>query len=157
LFLFSYKGFDANDNKITNLAAFCAVLVALFPTNSEKVTEIKCMLFNLDHNIIGNIHLLAAGCFFLVLGAYSYFWFTKFGPSITRKKLKRNKIYRVCGIIMFGTIVTMILLIAFEIKKGNAVFWLETIGLLAFGISWLIKGETILADDKNEQLIIIKK
>lgn len=154
LFLYSYKGFDNNDDRITNAAAFCAVLVALFPTNNN-LARLKCSFFGLDHSIVGYIHLLSASLFFLILSAYSYFWFTKFGKVKTQKKLKRNKIYRFCGIIMFLSIALMIVIFAFKIPKGNSIFWLETIGLVAFGISWLVKGETILADDfRTDQNII---
>jgi hypothetical protein len=30
--------------------------------------------------------------------------------------------------------------------RARPVFWLESIALWAFGISWLVKGETILKD-----------
>jgi hypothetical protein len=35
----------------------------------------------------------------------------------------------------------------FPLTAFNPVFWLETIAILAFGVSWLTKGEAILKDD----------
>lgn len=36
-----------------------------------------------------------------------------------------------------------------SIKELNPVFWLETIALFSFGISWIVKGESFLKDDKK--------
>jgi hypothetical protein len=33
------------------------------------------------------------------------------------------------------------------IRTLNPVFWLEAIAIVAFGVSWLVKGEAILGDD----------
>ena len=33
------------------------------------------------------------------------------------------------------------------LKSVNLIFWLETIAVLAFGVSWLTKGEAILKDE----------
>lgn len=32
------------------------------------------------------------------------------------------------------------------LKKYDPVFWLESVSLFAFGISWLVKGQLILKD-----------
>lgn len=147
LFLYSYKGFDANDNRITNGAAFCAVLVALFPTSPSFTSLSVCTIFEIPQKVISYIHFIAAGSFFIILAAYSYFWFTKSGKIVSAMKPVRNKVYRACGLVMALSVVIM-LLVSFLMPniKGNAIFWMETIALLAFGISWLVKGETIMTD-----------
>jgi hypothetical protein len=147
LFLYSYKGFDENDDKITNGAAFCAILVALFPTSNNVIQSYPCSIFGINPEVIRYIHFIAAGFFFIILAAYSFFWFTKSGKVITKMKLQRNKVYRICGLLMAISVVLMMLVSFFwSASKGNAIFWLETIGLFAFGISWLVKGETIMTD-----------
>jgi hypothetical protein len=70
-------------------------------------------------------------------------------PLNPRKK-KRNIIYRVCGWIILFCIIGMgivaIPAIKEHVDKCHPVFWLESIAVFAFGASWLIKGDTILAD-----------
>ena len=71
----------------------------------------------------------------------------------SKRKLQRNKVYKACGY----TMATCILLIAIYfllrdsmgtgIEACNPVYWLETIAVLAFGLSWLTKGEAILKDE----------
>ena len=38
-----------------------------------------------------------------------------------------------------------------ELQHLDPVFWLESIALWAFGISWITKGELILKDDKTDK------
>ncbi len=37
--------------------------------------------------------------------------------------------------------------VASQVEAYDPVFWLEAIAIVAFGISWLIKGETLLKDE----------
>jgi len=143
LFLYSYKGFDKNDDKITNLAALFVIITALFPTTPE----------NTKATYIGTIHLFSASLFFITLAVYSIFWFTKSSGEKTLRKTYRNKIYRTCGVIMILSIAMIGLFFKLHndaINSYHPTFWLETIGLCAFGTSWLVKGETILTDKKEE-------
>ena len=146
-FLFAYKGYERSDNIAGNLACIFAVGVALFPcTPDYGATAI-------DH-IIGYIHLAFATLFFLTLIYFSLFLFTKTNPdrTPTKKKLQRNTVYKICGYIMFVCIVLIFVYIilpdsiASFFETLNPVYWLETFTVLAFGISWLVKGEAILRD-----------
>jgi hypothetical protein len=50
---------------------------------------------------------------------------------------------------MLATLATIAILMAFfaeELENSSVVFWLETLMLEAFGVSWLIKGETLFRD-----------
>ena len=71
--------------------------------------------------------------------------------SRTRRKLQRNIVYRVCGYTMLACIVLIIPLkvipsLVMIAKEYDLVFWLEGITIVAFGFSWLTKGEAILKD-----------
>ncbi len=146
-FLFSYKGYPGADNVTGDLACLFAVGVALFPAAPDCSVSAAARL-------IGHIHVAFAALFFLTLIYFSLFLFTKTDPerSATRRKLQRNNIYKVCGYIMSICILLMVIYyvlpegVTAPIKAINPVFWLEASAIVAFGISWLIKGETLLKD-----------
>ena len=68
-------------------------------------------------------------------------------------KMKRNRIYQSCGIIMMTCIVLMAIYNMVPTAPPSAlgtyrpIFVLETVAILAFGFSWLIKGETFFKDE----------
>ena len=39
---------------------------------------------------------------------------------------------------------------AASLKAYHPIFWLETVAILAFGVSWITKGEAILKDEVKE-------
>jgi len=172
MLLISYKGYKRDketerlsDNLITHIGGIAVLLVVLFPTscsesNSSELFNI-CMskdypLYGHSNPIISTVHLISAGIFFFAMGWMSIFRFTK--GELTLEKKKKNKIYRVCGYIIWISI--GILLIEFITKKiytdfhitNYDIYILETISVFAFGISWLIKGEAIkdIIDLKNK-------
>ena len=71
---------------------------------------------------------------------------------MTARKRKRNRIYRICGYVMSLCVVLMILYtvlpdsVVSPFTPGKPIFWLEAVAVVAFGISWLVKGEAILKD-----------
>ena len=155
LFLFAYNGYDYRDAIAGNIACIFALGVAFFPTSVCEPFP-SCIPGPIDNNVINTIHFISATGFFLALSYFSLFLFTIKDENPTKMKLKRNKIYRVCGFVMLGCIV---LIAAYSIcskcgfctsiAKINPIFWLETIALWAFGFSWITKGKTIL-QDKDE-------
>lgn len=145
-FLLSYRGYERADDLAGDLCCGFAVGLALFPTAPEdNPTELQ--------TIIGWVHLAFAALFFITLIYFCLFLFTKSGSETpTPEKLLRNKVYKACGYIM-GACVLGIL--AYTVLPDSAVgwltpydpvFWLEGTAVVAFGISWLTKGEAILAD-----------
>lgn len=155
IFLFSYKGYDLTDRIVSALAGIFGLIVALFPTslklnpdNSPLDCNIWCTTE--QHSWIGTLHLISAGLFILCLCYFSLFLFIKGELNPTPQKLIRNNIYLTCGCIMFACIFLLILLFILPQNVYNAllflkpVFWLETIAFLAFGFSWLVKGEGLL-------------
>ncbi len=87
-----------------------------------------------------------------MLSYFSLFLFTKSQGVPTPQKRIRNGIYRTCGV----AILVCLVLIGFyylgaqrppsAASVWQPVFWLESVALWAFGISWFIKGETLFAD-----------
>jgi len=138
LFLFFYKGYSKWDNRAANLAAFFALGIAFFPTVTEGALDWKAF-----------IHFLSASLFFITLACFSMFLFTKKNPNPTKNKLARNKIFVTCGVVMITCLIAILIFFVFFEKsfpQSSLVFWLESLALIAFGISWLIKGGTLLKD-----------
>jgi hypothetical protein len=149
-FLLFYR-YEKVDNIATTCAGICALGVALFPC---LMNNCGCEPGEDGDKLIGNIHLAFAGTFFIILGGVSIFLFTKRDPALkpTARKLMRNKIYIVCGILMWLSIVlcaVYIFLLQHKFEALDAIHpitWLEAVALWSFGLSWLTKGEVILKD-----------
>ena len=146
-FLFSYKGYCRSDNIAGNLGCVFAIGVTLIPDAYGKIT----MSFN---ETSGIIHLTFAFLFFCTLIYFSLFLFTKTGTAIpSKKKLQRNIVYKTCGYIMIICILLIAIIfilpgsIKSHIEALKPVFWLEALAILAFGVSWITKGEAILKDE----------
>lgn len=149
VFLLSYKGYERRDDLAGDFACVFAVGVALFPTTPPSDPSAL-------ERAIGASHLVFAALFFVTLAYFSLCLFTKTGEETpTRRKIMRNRIYVGCGC----TIVAAIVLIAAisllpeqleeTLRAYNPVFWLEAMAVVAFGLSWLTKGEAILQDQSQ--------
>jgi hypothetical protein len=144
VFLFSYKGYDKHDNFITNLLGVSALGIALFPCKEEVLTGSFMVL---PSSISGTIHLIFALTFFLLLAYNSIFLFTKSSGIMTEKKIKRNKLYRISGVVILVSCAIAILPVAVPaLKSTKLILIAEIIMLIAFGISWVTKGDMILKD-----------
>lgn len=150
-FMFCYKGYDTADFWITRIAASTALLVAFFPTPYIDAISNSCLMPRIiENSIIGYIHFTSAALFFLALAYMSIFQFTK---SSTKKELlsedkkTRNKFYRACGYVMIGCLVLLSIYFFYleekfpGLERYKIVFFLESIALFAFGVSWLTKGQ----------------
>ncbi len=144
LFLFAYLGYDPIDRIAGNLGCIFALGVAFFPTTPELQ----------DPDLTGTLHFFFAVLFFATLVFFSLFLFTRTRNvnQMTAQKKKRNTVYHICGYIMIACILSMALyFFVFENKypwldQAHPVFFLESLALVAFGVSWLVKGGFILKD-----------
>lgn len=152
MFLFFYKGYDKQDAAVANLAGFCALGVAFFPTGVDYAST--CNYITSQMPSVNTIHYLSAGLLFSCFAYFSLVLFTKTHQphNITPHKKIRNNIYKICGLV----IVACILLLAIYHFVGNLqlklamykpTLVLESIALFAFGISWVTKGEMYLKDN----------
>lgn len=143
LFMFFYRGYDKWDDWTGNITGLAAIGVAWFPTAETG-----------PNDSTGLIHFISAAVFFLSLAAISLFLFTKKGVNPTSRKMTRNIIYVICGLVIIICLIAIWIyfnLINNNKEECNFVFWAETVALIAFGISWLTKGGT-LYPDKAEKL-----
>lgn len=149
VFLMTYQGWDWRDNLAGDIAGISAIGVALFPVAPEldtlTMTQIVCDL----------LHAAFAALFFFALAYFCLVLFKKFSPDQppTAAKLKRNQVYTVCGyaivicVVLIG--VQYVLMHLGWLAELRFVFWLEALAIVAFGVSWFVKGEGILQDAAN--------
>jgi hypothetical protein len=138
-FLFTYHGYDRHDDAVTRSAGTCAVLVALVPSVHPGWQH--------------EFHFIAAGIFFVLLAYISYYRFTRSGDQPTDAKLRRNRLYRTCAIVMLACVVLIPLFdlthLSTRLAALRPTFVFETLALWAFGLSWLVKGGTLWRDTPN--------
>ncbi len=141
--LFAYRGYQPtgkdrlSDNAVANLGCFFAIGVALVPTTPEW-------------SLPQFVHLGFAALFFFVLIYFCLCLFPKTDQDVFQiKKNRRNMLYKVCGRIMM---VCILLIGIYFLLPENVeerlepyalVFVFETIAVMCFGVSWLVKAEAI--------------
>lgn len=154
LFLFAYNGYDEKDKWAAKIAGFFAFCVAIFPTDYNSYAPIDCSrMTKVEHAFANGMHYGSAVLLFLTLAYFCLFLFTKTDKHGKAKgnKLVRNKVYITCGIIIIISIAGMAVIGIVPawyqaVKHLKPIYVLETVALLAFGYSWLIKGETFFKD-----------
>jgi heme A synthase len=140
VFLFSYRGYGWIDDITADVAAVGAIGIALFPTTPFTGTPSKAA------EAVGLVHVISAVIFFAALIVFCLFLFTRTdSPRPGSRKRARNVVYIVCGVIMLVCLIA-IGVIEWVFHVDGVVLWLESAAVMAFGVAWLIKGETILTD-----------
>ena len=149
IFLFCYRGNDWVENWTANLGCLFAIGIALFPLDphSDPLQQ---------RSIVGYLHTLCGGAFFLTLSFYSLYHFpssTSMNRELEPHEQQRAFVYRTSGIVilvsMFAMGVYLFLLPPDWKQLANhyhLLFWLEWIAVWAFAAAWLTKGRTIVAD-----------
>lgn len=161
IFLLVYKGKETIDFIFSSIAGIFALCVTLFPTSN---ISIKCLdpdkLYSVtilrQNPLRENFHYLSAAIFLSCLAYMSLFLFTKsdkLPAERTKGKKLRNKIYRICGVMM---VLAMAVIVVGRINEKNEAFsfyteyhltyWMETVAVVFFGFSWLTKSEIIIKD-----------
>ncbi|SES39765.1 DUF998 domain-containing protein [Actinokineospora terrae] len=142
VFLFSYRGYEPIDNIVSNVAAAAAVGIAIFPTAPAHPMG--------GDGFVSLLHLVSSVVFFLSLAYFSLVLFRRSDdPTPTPAKRARNRVYLACGVVMLvclGSLAASIWLFDAATASTRPALWLESIAIVAFGVSWLTKGEAILSD-----------
>lgn len=146
VFLMSYRGYEPMDSTAGKLASIFAIGTALFPTTPPTDATSAQMVIAIFHGIFAASLFLAFAFFCLVL-------FRKTNPNKppTSQKIKRNFVYTICGIGILICVAAAVLVNFLPedstILRWMPIFWLETLAILFFGLSWFVKGEAILKDE----------
>lgn len=146
LFQLFCRGYDKWDEAAGVLSGIFALGVAFCPTTPDQ----GATPFQED---VGIAHYVFAGLLFLTLAVFCLVLFkmSAQGHALTDRKKSRNRVYTWCGIVILGSMAAILLLVKiFKVTYlpggVGTVFLFETTSLWAFGVAWLIKGETLLKD-----------
>ena len=157
IFLLIYKGKEPVDFIFSSAAGIFALCLLIFPTdNISSICHDAKYLYSLtilhESKFRPVFHYISAAIFLSCLAYMALFLFTKSDKSPQQRgqpKRRRNRIFRTCGIIMVLALL-VILANPFRIipndtfEKYHLMFWMETIAIESFGVSWLIKAELLL-------------
>lgn len=148
IFLICYTGHRRgvrdrlSDDVITTIAGVAALGVAIFPNEGHGMTSVTQALLGKETAVI--LHYCSAVVFLGCVGSVSFFRFARTAQP------HRRRIYRLCGAIIWGVTVLVVVTSYCKVRGPEMpmrlitdwmlVFWLETIGIWAFSIAWLVKG-----------------
>jgi hypothetical protein len=130
------------DNYLSNLASIAALGVAFLPTTRGDSSPTAA------EKAVGVFHYLSAASLFGILAVFCLFLFTRSQGQKTPGKVLRNRVYRICGGVIVGCLILCGIALWQAPDSWRALFWLESVMVWAFAVSWLVKGEFrgILAD-----------
>lgn len=154
-FLLAYSGHRepgvlVNDRNVSTVAGLGALGVALFPNDTLD----PCLGAKIPTlTATGVLHVASAGLFLASTAVFCLVLFRRARGAVPGPaKRRRNRIYVLCG----GAILLALLGLAAyfavlspeqrcAIRGLRPVLWLEVQTVLAFGLSWLVKGRGIRA------------
>jgi hypothetical protein len=165
LFLFAYRGHDWRDNLAGYLGCIFALGVAFLPCSVSSPDPTCIITVPVQNSMVGKLHNLSALLYFFILIVYSLLLFPKTHMDMIthekmfmgRQKRKRNVVYYICGILMTASLLLIIANMWFldhlypALKDLNPIFWLESVVMLSFGISWLTKGQLFFPDENYKK------
>jgi hypothetical protein len=139
LFLFTYRGYANKyhryDRAAAVIAASAALGEALFPT---KVPEgfVALKWWAPWHGVV---HAISAVVLLLMFAVFALWLFrvTPDGQAVAPDRKWRDRLYLICGV----AILTGLAWAGWEAKHGRPIFWPESFSLVAFSVSWLVKGD----------------
>lgn len=139
LFLFTYPGYKGvmADRLVGWLGGTAALGVALFPTPApDGLSEPTWWSQGM-----GVVHYVSAVLLFVAFILFAMWLFRKSSVPGRRdrplEKRRRDDVCLMCGLVM----IVCVLWAASSLITDAPIFWPEAIALVAFAISWLVKGE----------------
>ena len=139
LFLFSYRGYKGviADRIVGGVGGLAALAVALFPTSAPG--DLPEPTWWGDTTAV--IHYVAAVVLFLSFIVFALWLFRR--SDIPRRRDRppdkrfRDDVCLGCGLVMIASVTWA----AIAKYQDTPIFWPESISIVAFAISWLVKGE----------------
>ena len=145
ILLVCYNGYERIDDITCTITGCCAFGICLFSCDLEDLIVHWGEAFNLTAvgtfqippQVSSILHNGFALAFFGLLAFNSLFLFTRTNGLVTPNKLRRNLIFRICGVGMIVSFLCIIPISIFNLWGG--IWVVEAIALMFFGISWLTK------------------
>ena len=138
IFLITYDGYNNptgwKDRLAARIAGAGALLLAFYPTEVEGAYPAPGWW----KDYMGWLHLAGATILFVSFAYMSYYLFPLTDKQLDRPKRQRNALHRGCGIVI---LLCLLWAGVAGFLLHRPIFWPETIMLLAFGTSWLVKGK----------------
>lgn len=166
VFLIAYAGHNELDRWITNVAGLGAIGVAFLPTKppvcagSAKVCAFPAVRhLSVIQQVVGDVHLVLAAVTFIALGLMAW----RFGrldpdrrgaaaetgaaPGRPVPQEPRSRLYHWCGYAIWSFVLLAAasnLVPAGPRAEGHFLLVFEGLAVLAFGVSWFAKGQTLV-------------
>lgn len=148
--LMIYKGDSTKENLLGWFAGVCALGVAIFPTKAP---------LELDTNLRVIAHYVSTALLYASLAWFSYHYFPEDEvDAINPKRVKkRNKAYKILGLLTFLFLLTLIvtsILANYDIVNPPDGWTLvfETLTNTSFGLAWAIKGQGLWKFNDDNKL-----
>jgi hypothetical protein len=142
VFLLSYyyppRGGNRLDSYLSSAAGIASLGIAFIPTTNELSPNPPT-----SERVMAVVHSICGAALFTLMAVFALFIFTKTHAIAmpTCQKIRRNRVYRSCGVVL---LVTLILMLLSEFRPSpdpwHTLMWLEWIALWTFGLAWAVKG-----------------
>ncbi len=137
LFVYLAARKNAWDSWLSFVAGLLAIAVALLPTNAPSTAA----------TVTATLHVVSAGTLFALLGVICFRFGSRDGQRPDRSPSWRRTwgtVHRGCAFLVWAAVLTSVAFATFGATRGHAVLTGETVAVLAFGVSWFLKGSEIL-------------
>lgn len=137
VFLFCYR-FRAPhaEGWLAKLGGLAALGVAFFHTAPAGAVTTAV-------RVRSDVHFTCATILFVILGDISFQFFPS-AESVAERRAHEHRFYRACGLVIWVGIAGYALvsnLFPGTCRRHPVLFWVETVCVLAFSLSFLVKGE----------------
>lgn len=164
VFLIAYRGYPRqpgerlSDRVVSTLAGAGAIGVALFPVRPLTATcpagpgPAQGLTFHWCAAPM--LHFASAALLFLCLGIFCLCLFPRGDRRPDGRidwRAGKNRLFLACGLALMASIAALLLYAVVDdatslaLRGRHFVFWMETLGVLAFAVSWLVKGRILEA------------
>ena len=157
VFLLTYLGHRdpwawLSDRNVSTLAGLGAIGIALFPNDTLD----PCLGTKLPPiTLSGTLHVASAGLFLSMTAVFCLVLFRRADAplgALRLSKRRRNAVYVACGLAILAALAGLAAYFLAitpaqrcALRDWRLVLWLEVVTVLAFGLSWLVKGRAIEA------------